>query len=100
MARIRINFTGVQAANAELKKTLRSMKQLEQELSALRRQVDPELQSRYGIADQLRSCHNMAAALESRARKLYHVTAAGALKYREAEARLSRGAPDNRKVTI
>lgn len=100
MARIKINFISVQAANAELKKTLHSIKQLEQELSALRRQVDPELQSRYGIANQLRDCHNMAASLENRTRKLYHVASAGAQKYRDAESRLSCGAPDSRKVTI
>lgn len=100
MARIKINFSGVQSANEGLKKTLRSIEQLEDRLSALQKQLDPEIQSRYGISSQLRSCRNTAASLENRARKLHSVASAGAQKYREAESRLNRSAPDNRKVTI
>lgn len=100
MARIKISFSGVQSANEGLKKTLRSMERLEEQLSALQQQVDPEIQSRYGIAAQLRSCRNSASSLENRTRKLHSVAAAGAQKYREAESRLNRSAPDNRTVTI
>ena len=100
MAQIRINFSDVQAANDGLKRTLRSMERLEEELAALQRQVDRDIQSRYGIDDRLRGCRNIAAALESRARKLHSVAAAGVRTYREAESRLSRGVPDDRKTTI
>ena len=100
MAKIRINFSDVQAANAELKKTLRAMERLEETISALQQQVDPEIQSRYGLAAQLRSCRNTASSLTNRTRKLHSVAEAGARTYREAESRLSRSAPDNGTVTI
>lgn len=100
MARVRINFSGVQTANEELKKTLHAMERLEEELSDLQRQVDLKLQAQRGIGDQLSSCRNMASDLESYARKLYGVISAGEQQYRETESRLGRGVPENQKVTI
>ena len=96
MARIKINFSGVQSANDNLKKTLRAMERLEEELSLLQRQVDPDIQSRYGIAAQLRSCKNTASALANRTRRLHSVASAGVQKYRETESRLNRSVPNNR----
>ena len=100
MARIKINFSGVQSANNGLKRTLREMERLEDQLSLLQQQLDPDIQSRYGISAQLRSCRNAASALTNRTRRLHSVAAAGVQKYRDAESRLSRSAPDNRKATI
>ena len=100
MARIKINFSGVQTANEELKKTLCAMERLEEELSNLQRQVDLKIQAQRKIGDQLRGCWNMASALECHARKLYGVISAGERRYRETEFRLSRGVPENHEVTI
>lgn len=100
MARIRIHFSDVQSANTELKKTLQAMERLEEQLSALQQQVAPEIQSRYGISARLRSCRNAASSLADRARRLHSVAEAGVRKYRETEARLCRGAPNDGTGTM
>lgn len=98
MAQIKIRFSGVQSANNSLKATLRRLENVETALNRLQKELDPEIQSRYQVAAQLKSCKKEAASLRSKAKRLYDATDSGAQKYRTAEARLCRSAPNNDSV--
>ena len=98
MAKIRINFNGVQRANSELQSAIREMGRLEDILARLRREMDPEIQSRGQIGQNLRRAAAEMAAIERKAKRLHTVVEQGADSYRVTEKRLSSQAPDNRSV--
>lgn len=95
MARIRINFSSVQSANKSLKMVLRSMEQLEWQLSTLQQQLSPEIQSRYGISAQLSNCKGKASNLTRYTQRLHNLAASGVQKYQETESNINRRAPDS-----
>jgi len=98
MARIRIHFGAVQNANSDLQRLIKKMEQVESGLSALRRQLDPEIQPRYQISASLKRACTDASDARKTAKKLCSVTADGAEQYRLTEKRLASHTPDNRKV--
>lgn len=95
MAKIRINFSGVDSANRDLNKLLRQMADLEDDLSELCRRVEPELQRRRQIGKSLKSAHSAASDTEKKAKKLYHLVDNAVDQYNSTERRLNRNAPDN-----
>lgn len=98
MAKIRINFSGVESANSDLQSLICQMEQLESSLSGLKRHMDPEIQSRHQIAQSLKSACTSVSSSRTRAKQLHSVIKSGIQRYHETEARLNAGAPDNRKV--
>lgn len=99
MAQIRIHFSGVQTANNGLKSTLGRLESVETALRRLQKELDPEIQSRYKVEAQLKSCKKEVSSLRAKAKRLYDATDSGARKYRTAESRLCRSAPNNDVVT-
>lgn len=98
MAKIRINFSGVDSANKDLKKLLKQMEDVEESLDELRRRVDPDIQSRKQIRKSLRSAHSSASGIESKAKKLYNLVDKAVDQYSSTERRLNRNTPDNQIV--
>jgi len=95
MAKIRINFSGVDSANKDLKKLLKQMADMEEDLAELCRRVDPEIQSRKQIRKSLRNAQSSAAGSESKAKKLYNLVDRAVDQYSSTERRLNRNTPDN-----
>lgn len=98
MAKIRINFSGVNSANRDLKKLLKQMEDVEETLSQLRRRVDSDIQSRYQIGKQLKSADISAAAVRSRGKRLSGLVDQAVEQYRSTEQWLNRHTPDNGSV--
>lgn len=98
MAKIRINFSGVDSANKDLKKLLKQMADMEEDLAGLCRRVDPDIQSRKQIRKSLRSAQSTAANCESKAKKLYNLVDKAVDQYSSTERQLNRNTPDNNIV--
>ena len=98
MAKIRINFSGVNSANRDLKKLLKQMEDVEETLSQLRRRVDSDIQSRYQIGKQLKNADTAAAAVRSRGKRLSGLVDQAVEQYSSTEQWLNRHTPDNGSV--
>ena len=98
MARIRINFAAVAAADRDLERLIREMEELSRDLSRLRREMDPAIQARNGVGQSLRTAAGQAEAMEDRARRLHQLVERGVASYRTTERRLVKSAPDNKEV--
>lgn len=95
MARIKINFSGVEQANTRLNQAFLQLEQLESELTNLQRHVDSEIQSRYDISSQLNRCKKNATVLRVKSKKIHTVVSGAVNKYRRAEAELNSHVPEN-----
>lgn len=98
MSRIKIRFSAVRAANAELSKTAKRLDRLADDLELLRKRLDPEILARHQIDAGLISCKTTASAAYATMKKLHDAVDGGLEKYQTAESRLNGSAPDNSKV--
>lgn len=98
MAKIHINFAGVDSANQILRKAVRELSQMEYELTALCVNVDLDIQSRNEIQTKLKACQFSAENIHEKADKLFSIAEKGRHMYRKTEAMLCRIVPDNDKV--
>ena len=95
MAKIKIYFSGVKAANAELLRVLKRLDQLSDEIQILRQELDPEIQARYDISVRLERIKREAAGIRTQAKKLHTLVDDGVIRYQRADSRLCREAPDS-----
>lgn len=96
MAKIKIRYAGVASANANFRRAIREIEQVEAALVEVQRDLPSEVQNQSEIFLQLKSCRTAMEAIRTQSQELLRVADGGLRLYQEADGRLSRSVPDNK----
>lgn len=95
MAKIKIDFLGVQAANLNICNVYKTLDRVDTALYAIQRGLDPQVQMRHDIRNRMVLCREIAKETFKKSKKLSNVLDNGVNAYRATETRLCRNAPND-----